>query len=74
MFSIILWCAQVIVIPEERRTAVFSKGTRNGFNGEMPVGGQDTPISIEGARLLWKNAQKKAKKKQISDVINNIIP
>ena len=63
-----------MVTPDERRTAVFRSGTRNGFNGVIPVGGHVTPISTDGASLLWKKAQKKAKKKQTSDVINKIIP
>lgn len=42
--------------------------------GFIPVGGQETPSSMVGASLLWKNAQKKAKKKHISDVMNNIMP
>jgi len=70
----ILWWAHVIVTPDDNRTAVFSSGTRNGFRGVIPVGGQVTPISTVGARLLWKNAQKKAKKKQTSEVINKIMP
>jgi hypothetical protein len=40
----------------------------------MPVGGQQHPNSGVGARLLWKNAQKNAKKNRASDVINKIIP
>jgi len=73
-FSMILWWAQVIVTPEERSTAVLRSGTRNGFSGFIPVGGQVTPISTLGASLLWKKAQKKAKKKQTSEVMNRIIP
>jgi hypothetical protein len=38
------------------------------------VGGHATPISTEGANLLWKKAQKKAKKKQTSEVMNRIMP
>jgi hypothetical protein len=53
---------------------VFSSGTLNGFNGVIPDGGQVHPISGVGRSLLWKNAQKKAKKKQTSDKINNNIP
>ena len=53
---------------------MLSKGTKNGFKGVIPVGGHFTPISIEGASLLWKKAQKKAKKKQTSEVINSSIP
>ena len=60
--------------PDDRSTAVFSNGTRKGFRGVIPVGGQVTPISTVGARLLWKKAQKNAKKKQTSEVINKIMP
>ena len=63
-----------MVTPDDRRTAVFSKGTKKGLRGLMPVGGQVTPISTLGARLLWKKAQKNAKKKQTSEVMNSIIP
>ena len=48
----ILWWAQVTVTPEDSNTAVFSRGTKNGFIGLMPVGGQATPSSIVGASLL----------------------
>jgi len=40
----------------------------------MPVGGHAQPISGVGDRLLWKNAQKNAKKNNTSEVINRIIP
>jgi len=40
----------------------------------IPVGGHLRPISIVGARLLWKKAQKKEKKNSTSEVINRIIP
>ena len=50
--SISLWCDHVIVTPEARRTAVFSRGTEKGFNGSIPVGGQQQPNSGVGARLL----------------------
>jgi hypothetical protein len=53
---------------------VFSKGTLNGFNGLIPAGGQQHPNSGVGDRLLWKNAQKNAKKNKTSEVINRIIP
>ncbi len=62
------------VAPEANRTAVFRSGTLKGFNGVMPNGGQQQPSSGVGASLLWKNAQKKAKKKSASDKINSIIP
>jgi hypothetical protein len=53
---------------------VFNRGTEKGFNGSIPVGGQQHPNSGVGARLLWKNAQKNAKKNITSDVMNKIIP
>ncbi len=62
------------VAPEARRVAVFSKGTENWFKGWIPVGGQLQPISGVGASLLWKKAQKNARKKKTSEVINRIIP
>ncbi len=40
----------------------------------IPVGGQQQPNSGVGARLLWKKAQKKAKKNITSETINRIIP
>jgi hypothetical protein len=64
----------VTVAPEARRTAVFSSGILNGLIGRMPVGGHEHPSSGVGARLLWKKAQKNAKKKQTSDRMNRIIP
>ena len=74
LFSSNLWCAQVTVTPDANRTAVFSKGTLNGFSGVIPAGGQQHPSSGVGDSLLWKNAQKKAKKNSTSDVIKRIIP
>ncbi len=43
----------MIVTPEANRTAVFSRGTSNGFSGVIPVGGQHPPRSGVGARLEW---------------------
>jgi len=68
------WWAQVTEIPEDNKTIVFNKGTEKGLNTKIPSGGQDLPISIAGARLLWKKAQKKERKKKISETINKIIP
>lgn len=69
-----LWWAHVTVTPEARSTAVFNSGTLNGLRGVIPVGGHAQPSSGVGDKLLWKNAQKKAKKKSTSDVIKRIIP
>lgn len=72
--SIKVWCAQVTVTPEASSTAVFSKGMENGFKGSIPIGGQQHPNSGLGASLLWKKAQKNAKKNNTSDAINRIMP
>jgi hypothetical protein len=53
---------------------VFNKGTWNGLNTKIPKGGQLFPISILGDKLLWKNAQKKLRKKNTSETMNKIIP
>lgn len=50
--SIRLWWAHVTVTPEASRTAVFRRGTLNGFSGVIPMGGQQHPSSGVGARLL----------------------
>jgi len=63
LFSINLWWAHVTVTPEANNTIVFSKGTWNGLKGVTPEGGHWSPISIVGASLLWKKAQKKWEKK-----------
>lgn len=68
------WWAQVIVIPDEIKMIVLSKGIWNGLKGKIPLGGQIKPNSTAGARLLWKNAQKNEIKKNASEVINKIIP
>lgn len=69
-----LWWAHVTVTPEESKTAVLSRGTPNGSRGVIPAGGQQPPTSGVGARLEWKKAQKKPKKKNTSDVMKRIIP
>jgi hypothetical protein len=50
------------------------RGIWKGLKGEIPAGGHTLPISGVGARLLWKNAQKKDRKNNTSDTINNTIP
>ena len=70
----ILWWAHVTVAPELSKIAVFKRGTEKGFNGSIPIGGHITPISTEGDKLLWKNAQKKLKKNRTSEAINNKNP
>ena len=70
----IAWCAHVTVTPEDSKTRVFNKGTPHGDKGLIPIGGQVFPSSTVGASLLWKKAQKKAKKKHTSDTMNKTTP
>lgn len=72
--AIILWWAHVTEQPDNNSIIVFKKGTSQGLNTTIPLGGHIEPISIDGARLLWKNAQKNAKKNSISETINKITP
>lgn len=53
---------------------MLRRGTENGFSGSIPGGGHVQEICGVGARLLWKNLQKNAKKNIISDKIKRIIP
>ena len=72
--AVIAWCAQVIVAPEQSNIKVFTRGISKGLKASIPFGGQTFPISIVGAMLAAKKAQKKAKKNITSDTINKIIP
>lgn len=69
-----LWCAHVTVAPELSKIAVFNSGTEKGLRGSIPRGGQHTPISIAGDKLLWKKAQKKETKNKTSETINSKKP
>lgn len=62
------------VTPEDNKIIVFNNGTLKGLNGLSPIGGHWLPNSAVGARLLWKKAQKKDKKKKTSETINNTMP
>lgn len=62
------------MIPEHNKIIVLSRGISIGLNGWIPRGGHVAPISMVGASLLWKNAQKKEIKKKTSEIINKIIP
>jgi hypothetical protein len=53
---------------------VLRRGIENGLIGVIPAGGHVHPSSGVGARLLWKKAQKKAKKNRASEAIKRIIP
>ena len=67
-------CAAVIVAPELRSNKVLTRGRPHALSAWVPVGGQIVPPKVEGARLKWKNAQKKAKKSITSEIIKRIIP
>ena len=53
---------------------MLSRGTAKGSITWIPTGGQTPPIATSGANEQLKKAQKKAKKKQISDTMNSNIP
>lgn len=68
------WWDHVTLMPELKRTIVLSRGTPVGSKVWIPKGGQVLPISTDGAKLLWKKAQKKDLKNKISETINKSIP
>ena len=72
--QVIAWWENVIVAPEHSRIIVFNNGIALASKTSIPLGGQILPISIVGAKLAAKNAQKKAKKNITSETINSIIP
>lgn len=72
--SITAWWAHVTLTPEEIKIKVLSNGTPKGLNTAMPLGGHLLPNSTFTLKLLWKNAQKKERKKKTSEVINKTIP
>ena len=72
--SIRAWWDHVTLAPEDNRIIVFSRGTLNGLNAWMPIGGQVDPNSILGDNLLWKKAQKNEKKNITSEQIKSNIP
>ena len=74
LFSIKAWWAHVTLTPDLIKIIVLSRGIWKGLKGIILVGGHIAPISILGDKLLWKKAQKKERKKKISETINKIIP
>jgi hypothetical protein len=72
--AVIAWCEYVTVAPEHNKIKVFNKGIAFGSKTSIPLGGQMFPISIVGARLAAKKAQKKAKKNITSETMNRITP
>ena len=67
-------CAQVIEQPLDKRIIVLRRGTSSGLIGVIPAGGHMFPSSRVGCREEWKKAQKKAKKKNTSDLMKRSIP
>ena len=67
-------CDQVTVAPEASRTTVFKRGTWKALSDWRPGGGQQEPNSTFGDNEQCKYAQKKPKKKKISETIKRPIP
>jgi hypothetical protein len=63
-----------VATPELNKITVFAKGKCKGFKVSIPLGGHTAPIDTAGAILLWKNAQKNAKKNITSLLINKTRP
>ena len=59
---------------DNNKIKVFNKGTPKESNTGIPTGGQTDPISIDGAKLECKKAQKNEIKNITSDKINKDIP
>ena len=53
---------------------VLSRGTSKGLMAWMPEGGQADPTSTLGLSAAWKKAQKNARKKNTSELMNSTIP
>jgi hypothetical protein len=69
-----LWWHQVKEAPEVNKIKVLANGTSQGFNASIPLGGHIEPNSTLGANEEWKKAQNIEKKKNTSDITNNIKP
>jgi len=55
--------AKVIVTPDDNSNNVLTRGKPQISKACTLFGGQIPPTAIEGAKLTWKKAQKKSKKK-----------
>jgi len=65
---------QVTVAPEVSRTTVFNSGTWKADKDCRPRGGQQEPNSTLGESEQCRYAQKKPKKKKISETMKRPIP
>jgi len=65
---------QVTVAPDVSSTTVFNSGTWKADKDWRPRGGQHEPSSTLGEREQCRYAQKKPKKKKISETIKRHIP
>ena len=63
-----------MVRPDDKRRIVFTKGKPQTSKDWILLGGHIPPTAIEGDKLRWKKAQKKAKKNMISETIKRTIP
>jgi hypothetical protein len=66
-----LWL-QVIVIPDESKIIVFTKGRPHGSRVIIFFGGQADPISTAAFKLQWRNPQKNELKNMTSERIKRI--
>lgn len=64
------WWAQVMDAPDDSKITELRRGIPMGLNVSIPAGGHCLPISIAGAILEWKNAQKNLTKNSTSDRMN----
>ena len=69
-----LWCVQVTKLPDKSNINVLRNGISHGLKTNMPLGGQNPPISTVGESELWKKAQKKPKKNKTSERIKRNTP
>jgi hypothetical protein len=67
-------CAQTVATPELNKITVLVRDNCKGLKVSTPFGGHTAPIETASAILLWKNAQKNAKKNITSLLMNNTIP
>jgi len=58
-----IWCANVIVTPEDNKRIVFTRGKPQTSKDWILFGGQIPPIAMDGDKLTWKKSSKKSKKK-----------
>lgn len=68
------WWHNVTVAPEDNKRMVLNKGIPQVLINSIQLAGKKHPHSTGGERLLWKNAQKIAKKNITSERMNKPKP